>query len=108
MFPPIAKAHPRASILLGHSGVTWRGYEQAQEAAAAAPNLYLELSGSQRNRTMLERCVDRLGAERIVYGSDMPALDPAGTLADVFTANVTDNDKEMILRYNFLRLLGES
>jgi hypothetical protein len=26
MFPAIAKAHPRANILLGHSGVTWRGY----------------------------------------------------------------------------------
>jgi predicted TIM-barrel fold metal-dependent hydrolase len=108
MFPAIAKAHPRANILLGHSGVTWRGYEQAQEAATAAPNLYLELSGSQRNRTMLERCVSRLGAERIVFGSDMPALDPAGTLADVFTANISDDDKEKILRYNFLRLLGES
>jgi predicted TIM-barrel fold metal-dependent hydrolase len=108
MFPAIAKAHPRANILLGHSGVTWRGYEQAQEAAAAAPNLYLELSGSQRNRTMLERCVNRLGGERIVNGSDMPALDPAGTLADVFSANISDSDKENILRYNFLRLLGEA
>jgi predicted TIM-barrel fold metal-dependent hydrolase len=38
----------------------------------------------------------------------MPALDPAGTLADVFTANISDDDKEKILRYNFLRLLGES
>lgn len=108
MFPAIANAHPNAKILLGHSGVTWRGYEQAQEAATAAPNLYLELSGSQRNRTMLERCVKRLGAARIVYGSDMPALDPAGTLADVFAAKIRDADKEMILRYNFLRLLGES
>lgn len=108
MFPGIAKAHPHANILLGHSGVTWRGYEQAQEAAAAAPNLYLELSGSQRNRTMLERCVNRLGSERIVYGSDMPALDPAGTLADVFSAHIADSDKENILRYNFQRLLGAS
>ncbi|MGH9591015.1 MAG: amidohydrolase family protein [Terracidiphilus sp.] len=107
MFPAIGRAHPRANILMGHSGVTWRGYEQAQEAATAAPNLYLELSGSQRNRTMLARCVNRVGAERIVFGSDMPALDPAGTLADVFSAKIVDADKEKILRYNFLRLLGE-
>lgn len=107
LFPAIGRAYPRANILMGHSGVTWRGYEQAQEAAAVAPNLYLELSGSQRNRTMLARCVNRLGAERIVFGSDMPALDPAGTLADVFSAKITDSDKEKILRYNFQRLLGE-
>lgn len=79
IFPAIARAYPKPNILLGHSGVTWKGYEQAQDAAAAVPNLYLELSGSQRNRTMLERCVNRLGAGRIVFGSDMPALDPAGT-----------------------------
>lgn len=108
LFPPIGRAYPRANILMGHSGVTWRGYEQAQEAAEAAPNLYLELSGSQRQRTMLARCVHRVGAERIIFGSDMPALDPAGTLADVLTARISDADKEKILRHNFLRLLGES
>jgi len=108
LFPAIARAYPRTNILIGHSGVTWRGYEQAQEAAASAPNLYLELSGSQRHRSMLARCVTRLGAERIIFGSDMPALDPAGTLADVLTARIPDADKEMILRYNFLRLLGET
>lgn len=107
LFPAIGRAYPRANILMGHSGVTWRGYEQAQEAAVGAPNLYLELSGSQRNRTMLARCVNRIGAERIVFGSDMPALDPAGTLADVFSSKIADADKEKILRYNFLRLLGE-
>jgi hypothetical protein len=58
--------------------------------------------------TMLEPCVNCLGAGRIVFGSDMPAVDPAGTLAHVFTARITDADKEHILRYNSLRLLSES
>ena len=108
LFPKLARAHPKASILLGHSGVTWSGYEQALEAAASTSNLYLELSGSQRHRSVLERCVDRIGAERIVFGSDMPALEAAGTLASVLTAAIGDADKEAILRHNFLRLLGEA
>ncbi len=107
-FAALGRAYPHARILLGHSGVTWRGYEQATEAALAAPNLYLELSGSQRHRTKLERCVARVGAERILYGSDMPFLEPASTLADVLTAAIPDWSKELILRHNFLRLLGES
>jgi predicted TIM-barrel fold metal-dependent hydrolase len=57
---------------------------------------------------MLERCVHRIGAERIVFGSDMPALEAAGTLASVLTAGIGDAEKEAILRHNFLRLLGEA
>jgi uncharacterized protein len=106
LFPDLARTYPKVSILLGHSGVTWRGYEQAQQAVESAPNLYLELSGSQRHRSMLARCVDRVGAERIVFGSDMPALEASSTMADVLTALIRDADKEAILRHNFLRLLG--
>lgn len=107
-FPAIGHLYPNARILLGHSGVTWKGYEQAMEAAASTPNLYLELCGSQRHRTVIERCVRRVGGERVLYGSDMPFLEPASTMADVLTADIADRDKESILRYNFLRLLEES
>lgn len=106
-FPAIGRTYPNAQILVGHSGVTWRGYEQAIEAAATTPNLYLELCGSQRHRTVIERCVARLGAERVLYGSDAPFLEPASTMADVLTSDIPDRGKEMILRYNFLRLLRE-
>jgi uncharacterized protein len=106
-FSPIARAYPHARILLGHSGVTWRGYEQAMEAASASPNLYLELCGSQRHRTVVARCVERVGAERVLYGSDMPYLEAASTLADVLCAEIPDMSKELILRHNFVRLLEE-
>lgn len=106
-FPPIARAYPRARILLGHSGVTWRGYEQAMEAATTVPNLYLELCGSQRHRIVIARSVERVGTERVLYGSDMPFLEASATLADVICSAVSDESKELILRHNFLRLLEE-
>jgi predicted TIM-barrel fold metal-dependent hydrolase len=106
MFPAIAKSYPKARILLGHSGVTWRGYLQSIEAAESAPNLYLELCGSQNHRLILEKCVDRLGPHRILFGSDLPFLEASMTLARVLTANVSDAAKESILRYNFLTLTG--
>ncbi|MGH9521710.1 MAG: amidohydrolase family protein, partial [Terriglobales bacterium] len=107
LFPPIARAHPHARILLGHSGVTWRGYMQAIEAAEAAPNLYLDLSGSQNHRLILERCVERLGAERILLGSDLPFLEASMTIGRVLTAELPDAAKEKILRTNFLQMLNE-
>lgn len=108
LFPEIANAHPRARILLGHSGVTWRGYHQAMDAAAKAPNLYLELCGSQHHRLILERCVERVGAERILFGSDLPYLEASMTLAHVLTARIQDEAKEKILRKNFLQLMAEA
>lgn len=108
LFSGIAREHPRARILLGHSGVTWRGYHQAMEAAGQAPNLYLDLSGSQRHRLILERCVERVGAERILFGSDLPYLEASMTLAHVLTSRITDQAKEKILRRNFLQLITEA
>ncbi len=106
LFPPIAREFPKARILLGHSGVTWRGYMQAMEAAEAAPSLFLELAGSQHHRLILEQAVERLGAERIVFGSDMPFLEASMTLGHVLTARISDADKERIVRTNFLGLVN--
>ncbi|MGH7041418.1 MAG: amidohydrolase family protein, partial [Acetobacteraceae bacterium] len=92
--------------LLGHAGVTWRGYMQAMEAAEAAPNLFLDLAGSQHHRMILERCVRRIGAERILYGSDMPFLEASMTLAHVLTARISSEATERILRANFLGLVS--
>ena len=105
LFPPIARAHPRARILLGHSGVTWRGIMQAMEAAEAAPNLLLDLASSQHHRLILEKCARRIGAERILFGSDMPFLEASMTLAHVLTAKISDVEKGKILRTNFLTLV---
>ncbi len=107
LFPALAREYPRAQILLGHSGVTWRGYNQAIDAAQQAPNLWLDLSGSLRHRLILERCVERLGAERILFGSDLPYLEASMTLAHVLTSRIADSAKELILRGNFLRLTAE-
>jgi predicted TIM-barrel fold metal-dependent hydrolase len=105
LFPSIARAHPKARILLGHSGVTWRGIMQAMEAAEAAPNLFLDLASSQHHRPILEKCARRVGAERILFGSDMPFLEASMTLAHVLTAKISDAEKEKILRTNFSTLV---
>lgn len=107
LFANIAKQFPRARILLGHSGVSWRGYQQAIEVAKQAPNTYLDISGSQSHRTILEICVEEVGADRVLFGSDMPYLDAAIPLGRVLTARITDDAKHAILRSNFLRLLTE-
>lgn len=103
----IAQDFSKAKIILGHSGVTWRGYEQSLEVAAGAPNTFLDITGSQSHRTVIERLVSRVGAERVLFGSDMPYLEAAVALGRVMTARISDHDKELILRRNFLCMLDE-
>jgi hypothetical protein len=107
LLAPIARSYPQAKIILGHSGVTWRGYYQALEAAEAAPNTYLDITGSQSHRTILERMIARVGADRVLFGSDMPYLEAAMALGRVLSAKITDDDKEKILRKNFKKLIEE-
>jgi hypothetical protein len=104
---PVAHEFPQAKIILGHSGVTWRGYEQSFEVAANASNTFLDITGSQSHRTIIERAVARLGAYRVLFGSDMPFLEAAMVLGRVLSARISDEDREMILRVNFARLLEE-
>ena len=104
---PVAHEFPQAKIILGHSGVTWRGYEQSFEVAASASNTSLDLTGSQSHRTIIERAVARLGAHRVLFGSDMPYLEAAMVLGRVLSARISDEDREKILRANFARLLEE-
>ncbi len=104
---PIAREFPQAKIILGHSGVTWRGYEQSFEVAAGVPNTFLDITGSQSHRTIIERAVARLGAHRVLFGSDMPFLEAALLLGRVLSARISDLDKEKILRTNFAGLLEE-
>ncbi len=107
LLAPVARQFPQARIILGHSGVTWRGYEQAVEAAQAASNLFLDISGSQSHRTVIEWMTERLGADRVLFGSDLPYLEAATSLGRVLAARLAQAEKEKILRTNFLCLLEE-
>jgi uncharacterized protein len=102
---PIAQKFPHARILLGHAGVTWRGYEQSLAVAARYPNVFLDIAGSQSHRTIIEHCVARIGAERVLFGSDLPFLEAAISLGRVLTARISHLEKESILRSNFDRLI---
>ncbi|MDZ7373801.1 MAG: amidohydrolase family protein [candidate division KSB1 bacterium] len=105
-FEAVGRAYPHARILLGHSGGTPEGMAAAIEVARKVPNLYLEISGSRVAFGILERMVKAVGAERVVFGSDMPFLDPRWKLGQVLGAHLSDAEKEKILGKNAEQLFG--
>jgi uncharacterized protein len=65
----MARVAPRATLILAHMGLSdlWR---EALDAAARYPNILLDTTAAPS--LAIQVAVERLGAERVVYGSDMP------------------------------------
>ncbi len=107
LFGSIATDHPRAKIILAHAGGTQAGCRQTIEVLKEHENLYLDTATSQLHVGMIERFVREVGAERVLFGSDVPLLEPAAQLGRIAYARIKEEDKEKILGLNLKRLLGE-
>jgi len=107
MFGPIAGDYPGATIILAHAGGTQEGCRQTIEVVRAHDNLYLDTATSQLHIGMIERFVRQVGPDRVLFGSDIPLLDPAAQLGRIALAEIEEAEKEMILALNAKRLLGE-
>jgi len=69
------------------------------------PNLHIEFSTYQINRG-LEEYVRRFGAERLLFGTGLPAMSAGAARAYVDYAMLDDDDRATIAGGNLRRLLG--
>jgi predicted TIM-barrel fold metal-dependent hydrolase len=81
-------------------------WHRAVAVAKMHPNLLLDTASSQIDNGMIEYAVAEIGAEKILFGSDMPLLDPHTQLAKVRGAEISREDQAKILGGNLVRLLG--
>ncbi|MCW5978371.1 MAG: amidohydrolase family protein [Bryobacteraceae bacterium] len=98
----LARRHPRANIICGHTGGDW---ERGIRAVRASPNVPICIAGSHPTAGFLEMAVEELGPERIVYGSDVPGRSFASQLGKVLGADIPGAAKTLILGGNLKRLL---
>lgn len=102
-------AVPNAKIIMAHSGgcpTALGDWFRAIEVAKHYPNIYLDTASSQIDMGYVESAVSGVGAERVVFGTDMPLLDPFFGMAKVTGADLTEEQKELILGKNIQNLLG--
>ena len=100
-----AARFPEVAFLAAHAGSGF-AYDTYLKAAAAAPNLVLDLTYSREHTNMIEHFVDTLGASRIVWGSDTPTFSVTHQIGKVLFARIADEEKRMILYDNAARLFG--
>jgi uncharacterized protein len=102
----VADRYPRVSVLAGHAGITWVGFDDAIAVARAAPNLVLEVCGSFISGDDIARMVDELGPDKVVYGSDFPFIDMRVSLGRVLFAPIGEAARADVLGGTMARLLA--
>ena len=100
MLIELGKRYPELPIILGH-GLGEDGIQLAQKTT----NIYLELSGTYPYRDVLRRAIDTVGAERIVFGSDMDLIIPAFALGIYYDADLSVYEDRQIMAENARRIL---
>ncbi len=98
----LAKRHPRANLICGHTGGNW---ELGIRIIRDQKNVYADIAGSDPTSGFVEMAVRELGAERVLYGSDVGGRSFASQVAKVLGAAVPDEAKKRILGGNIRRLL---
>ena len=102
----LARRYPTVKVILGHSGGADVLWPDALLAARQLDNIWLETSRASFNG--LQKMVDTLGQERIVFGSDSPYVPSTVQycLERVKALRISDQAREAILGGNMARLLG--
>lgn len=98
----LADSFPDLTLIIGHMGK--RLYEDAICVARWFENIILETSF--RSHRDIARAVKRVGADRVVYGSDMPFGVPEIEMMKIRVCDITPEEKEMVLGESMARILG--
>lgn len=98
----LASRHPDATIICGHTGGDW---ELGIRAIRPHKNVYADLGGGDPTAGFTEMVVRELGAERVLFGSDIPGRSFGSQLAKVYGAQISEEEKRLIFGENLKRIL---
>ncbi len=91
---------PEGRFIIPHMGLRNGGTSRVLNALAGNPNVYFDTSVVEPNEGMVER----VGWERVLFGSDAPTGDPAWAIRQVRELDIPPEQTEAILGGNAQRL----
>ena len=97
----LAARYPNARFIVAHMGGAPNVLDYALEVIAERDNLFGDTALSYAPHRGIEYAVKKIGAEKVLFGSDMPFYDPVFTLARLVCADITERDIERIAGKNF-------
>ena len=106
MIVRMAKQFPAVSFIVGHMGL--ERWIDLVDAAPRAENVYLDITMSIPEVERVEMAVKAVGAGRVLFGSDLPLLNPAVPIGLIEECDLSREEKDMILGVNMERLLSRT
>ena len=103
-FVDIAKRYPEAMFQFAHigGGIDW---EYACKALAHSPNVFVDVSGSNNEATMIDFALKYIGENRLLFGCDSSFYQGVG---HVIAANLTESQRNKIFFENYNAILKKS
>ncbi len=97
-----ARRFPAVTVIMAHlTGIGFRGVLEAK----GLPNLYVDTSGGFPEEGLVEFAAEHLGADHVVYGSDLPIRENTVTIERIRSARLPAADRQLMLYGNAARLL---
>lgn len=97
----LAAEYKSASFIIAHMGGAPDVLEHALDTMKKYDNVFGDTALSISPHRNIEYAVKRVGAEKVIFGSDMPFYDPVFTLARVVCADIHESEIEKIVGVNF-------
>jgi predicted TIM-barrel fold metal-dependent hydrolase len=101
----VAAKYPGLQVILAHSGASIATAEINSTVALTHPNIVCELTLTPVANGAIELLVKKLGAKRVLFGTDAPMRDPRPQLGWAVHAAITREDKVEVLGGAFAGIL---
>ena len=99
----LAMRYPDAKLIMAHIGANCY---LSLKCIRDCPNVVTDISGSLYRRDDLDYTKKLLGADRILFGSDMPDANLLVSLGQMEEAGFTDEEKDLIYCQNAIKILN--
>jgi uncharacterized protein len=102
----VAVDFPDLDIILAHPSFPWQ--DEALSVATHKPRVYIDLSGWSPKYfpPLLVRYANTLLREKVMFGSDFPAITPDRWIKDFENLDIKPEVRPLIMKENAARLLG--
>ena len=100
----LAAQCPETTLILAHTGGFFSG-ESALNVAERRKNVLVDTSEVPFPE-MVRKAVDRLGAEKVLWGTDAPCCDIRHEIKKVELAGLDEKQQQMLFAENYARLMN--
>ena len=102
----IIPLYPEIPFIIGHSGNVIGGFETAVEIVKKYDNAFLDSTFSRNYMGIIKWIIDKVSANKILFGSDIPFLNGAAQVGKLFEPGITETEREKIFYNNAVKLLN--